>query len=122
MVDKVNWGGLFPLNEGHTFFHLSGKGSSCNLPEYMAKQGESKDAFKEHIIKQVHWNWTLISQCIDSEIDAIELLKQIVTLWVTILGFSYTAMWREARTRETTKVAQRKPLHGLRKGLTHANE
>ena len=40
----------------------------------------------------VQWNWTLLSQCIESEDNAIELLCEIVKLWVTIRGFSL-ATW-----------------------------
>ena len=53
---------------------------------------DSKEEFKELVIKsitdseEVQWNWTLISQCIVSEDDA---------LWVTIRGFSITALWME---------------------------
>jgi len=67
------------------------------LPSYVAKSADSKQAFKELVIEQiahsedVEWNWTLISQCIDVEDDAIELLRDTITLWVTVRGFSITA-------------------------------
>ena len=115
-IDKVSRGGLFPLNDATYIFFVSvEKEVHAILLCYMAKQAGSKDAFKELVIQkivdseQVQWNWILISQCIDSEDDAIELLKEIVTLWVTIRGFSITAMWWKP-IRETTRVAQRKPL------------
>ena len=56
----------------------------------MAKRSDLREEFKECIIKRimhsedVKWNWTLLSQCIDIEDDAIELLQAIVTLWVTV--------------------------------------
>ena len=45
--------------------------------------------------EKVKWKWTIISQCINSSNDAIELLCEIVTLWVTVRGFSITTMWME---------------------------
>ena len=50
------------------------------LPTYMARSADSREAFKELVIEQiahseeVERKWTLISQCIDVEDDAIELL------------------------------------------------
>ena len=46
----------------------------------MARSADSREAFKELVIEQtahseeVERKWTLISQCIDVEDDAIELL------------------------------------------------
>ena len=64
----------------------------------------------------VEWNWTLLSQCIDAESDAIELLEAIVTLWVTVRGFSITATWMEVYKSTTKKTNVKNP--GLRKGLS----
>ena len=49
----------------------------------------------------VEWNWTLISQCVDSEADTLELLQEIVNLRVTVRGFALTAT-------ETYKAAPKK--------------
>ena len=112
----VNRGGLFPLNEvTYTFFVSVEKEVRAVLPIYMGKQPDSKEEFKELVIKgitdneEVQWNWTLISQCIVSEDDALELLREVVTLWVMIRGFSITALWMEP-TRKNTNTPQRKPL------------
>ena len=57
------------------------------LPTYMAKLAESRAPFKEHVIdkvvhkEEVEWKWIMISQSIDSDNDAIQLLREIVTLW-----------------------------------------
>ena len=122
-IDKVNRGGLFPLNDATYHFFVSvEKEVHVILPTYMTKPADSKDAFKESVIKkvqnseEVQWNWTLISQCMDAEEDATELLREIVTLWVTIRGFSITAMWMEAYKRESKKSTKKTP--GLRKGLS----
>ncbi len=39
----------------------------------------------------VQFYWTLISQDIDEEEDAMNLLKELVTMWTTIRGFSMAA-------------------------------
>ena len=59
------------------------------LPTHMTKETD-KEAFQEVVINrivesdEVQFNWTLVSQCIVSEEDAIELLRDKVSLWVTI--------------------------------------
>ena len=121
-MDKVNRGGLFPLNDAtYQFFISIEKEVRVLLPTYMAKSADSQEAFKELVIEQiaqsedVQWNWTLISQCIDVEKDAIELLRDIITLWVTVRGFSITATWMEVYKKEAKLTTKKKP--GLRKGL-----
>ena len=86
----------------------------------------SRVIFKKLVIERVttnsdvQWSWTLISKCIDSEEDAIELLQEIVTLWVTIRGFSITATWMEAYKRELNKSTKKAPA--LRKTLSSKAE
>ena len=96
------------------------------LPMYMTKTGDGKEAFQTSVIKriveseEVQFNWTLISQCINSEEEAIELLENIVTLWVTTRGFAITAMWMEIYRKESKKNTKKTPA--LRKGLNRSNE
>ena len=75
--------------------------------------------------EEVQWNWTLISQCIILADDSTELLREIVTLWVTIRGFSIVAVtihgfsivasWVESYKVECQKNPKKQP--GFRKGL-----
>ena len=44
----------------------------------------------------VQFYWTLISQDIDEEGDAIELLLDIADMWITICGFSLASSCLEA--------------------------
>ena len=70
----------------------------------MAKPADSKEAFKEIVIykivhkEEVEWKSIMISQSIDSDHNVVELLQEIVTPWVTVRGFSITAIaicgWR----------------------------
>lgn len=119
-IDKVNRGGLFPLyDDTFKFFICTEKEVH---PSFMAKPGADSCAFKEIIIKRimhsedVEWNWTLLSQCIDAESDAIELLEAIVTLCVTVRGFAITATRMEVYKTTTKKTTAKNP--GLRKGLS----
>ena len=124
-IDKVNHGGLFPLNEVTYKFFVSIETEVCTiLPSHMTKTKVSRGSFKQDVIEKVvrspdiQWHWTLVSQCMDSDDDAIELLKEIVTLWVTVRGFSITATWMEMYKQEKKKTTTKKK--GLRKELSHS--
>ena len=63
----------------------------------------------------VQFYWTLISQDIDNEEDAIELLTDVCDMWITIRGFSMASAWlEEYKIQKKTKVARKR---GLRKDL-----
>ena len=91
-IARVNRGGLFPLNDmtyNIIFFVSVEKEVRASLPTHMTKETD-KEAFQEVVINriveidEVQFNWTLVSQCSVSEEDAIELLRDKVSLWVTI--------------------------------------
>ena len=114
-INKVNRGGLFPLNNiTYQFFVEIEKQVRFILPSHATKSSGSTDAFKQDVVKKiadnegVQWHWTLISQCIDSEEDAVELLHQIVLLWVTIRGFSLAATWMEMYKKSNSKTTKQK--------------
>ena len=116
-IDRVNRGGLFPLNDAtYRFFVSVEKEVRTILPSHMTKTQVSADSFKRDVIEKImrsqniQWHWTLISQCIDSEEEAIELLKEIVTLWVTVRGFSITATWMEIFKQEKRKPQRKEDL------------
>lgn len=125
-MDKVDRGGLFPLNDSTYLFFLSiEKVVRHVLPNHMTQPLNSVESFQKSVIQTitkdevVQGRWTLLSQCIDSEEDAIELLKEIVTLWVTVRGFSITATWMEVyKKRSKRKIKKRM---GLRKGLNQSS-
>ena len=91
------------------------------LPAHLVKQANSKEEFEQLIIErlveneEIQWKWLLISQCVDSE-NAIELLQDIVKLWVTVRGFSITALWMEMYKKESKKLIKKTPA--LRKRLS----
>ena len=105
-ISKVNRGGLFPLNDvAYQLFIGMEKIIQVILPTYLStlrpSDQKSKENFQLQVIDQVcnsddvQWHWTLLSTCIESEDHAIELLRKIVTLTVTIRGFALAASWLE---------------------------
>ena len=121
-MEMVNRGGLFPINENS--FHLFIEIEKCvriYLPEHLKKSKSGNDSFKDNvhnkIIKNenVQFYWTLLSQDIERPDDSLLLLTDIVTLWVTIRGYSIVAAWMEVY-KDTEKTNIMKST-GLRKSL-----
>lgn len=124
-ITKVNRGGLFPLNNTtYQFFIEIEKQVKVILPLHAVKSSKSADAFREQVIvkvadhEDVQRHWTLISQSIDSEEYAIELLHEIVKLWVTIRGFALAATWMEVY-KKTAKKTTKKTV-SLRRDLSRS--
>ena len=85
-------------DETLTFFIAVEKVTRTYLPKYCSNNYENtKDVLIKVITEDidVQFYWTLISQDIDEEEDAVRLLKEIVTLWITIRGFSQASTWLE---------------------------
>ncbi len=126
-VQRVNRGGLFPLNITTYLFFVSIEKQVRNiLVPYLGKnRTSSNEQFQEIIIKtvfddeEVQWHWLLLSNDIDTKEDANELLTDIITLWVTIRGFSICAMWME-QYKQDIKKGTRKSV-SLRKKLNTYN-
>ena len=51
----------------------------------------------------VQFYWVMLSVDIENEDRAIELLKEIIGLWVTVQGFSIAGCWSEQYKQATTK-------------------
>ena len=86
-MEKVNRGGLFPLN--NTTFPLFvsiEKRVKILLPAHAVKGPSSEDQLKADVIDKivqdddVQWYWILLSQNIHAEDNATELLTEIVKL------------------------------------------
>ena len=59
--------------------------------------------------------WSMLSVDIEEEQDALELLRTIIQLWITIRGFAMTSTWMESYKqvhKKSTKCSK-----GLRKRL-----
>ena len=64
----------------------------------------------------VQFAWTLISQYIDSDKEAQELLQEIIKNWVTIRGFSIASTLVETYKQASKQVTAKST--GLRKHLS----
>ena len=64
--------------------------------------------------EEVLFYWSMNSIDIAEETHSTELLSNIISLWVTIRGFSIASTWMEEYKRATSTT---KPKHSLRKGL-----
>lgn len=119
-LDKVNRGGLFPLNDTSFIFFIAIEIVVRRvLPKKYA--GNQTQGIKQSVLdsitrdKNVQYYWALVSQDIDDEDSSFELLCEIANLWVTIRGFSLASTWLEEYKRATkSTVAKSK---GLRKEL-----
>lgn len=88
------------------------------LPALLKSQlGVSKESIISAIASDQHveFLWTLLSIDIDNDENSVELLKEIIELWITIRGFSMTSAWLEHYKRVKEKATKRKK--GLRKTL-----
>ena len=68
----------------------------------------------------VQFHWSVVSVDVTDEQYAIQLLKEIIGLWVTIRGFSIAGAWLE-HYKQTSKssISKSKPL---RKGLKQKSQ
>ena len=120
--DLVNRGGLFPLNEStFTLFIAIESRVRVILPQHVIGHSD-KETFRRAVINQVvqdenvQFRWSLLSQDINKPEDAETLLTEIVTLWVTIRGFSVCASWMEEYKKITGKTTKKSAA--LRKSVT----
>ena len=59
----------------------------------------------------VQFYWTLVSQDIDNEEDAVELLTEICDMWVTVRDFSMASAWLEEYKKcKRMKIAKKRAL------------
>lgn len=118
--DKVNRGGLYPLNDiVFSLFIEIEKMVRILLPKQVLKSECDKDLFKmtihDQILKneEIQFYWTLLSQNIVLPEDAEVLLAEIIKLWVTIRGYAIAASWMEVYKKKTSQKST-----GLRKSLS----
>lgn len=68
------------------------------VPKHVVStKGAGVEAVIEKVLEDddVQFNWTLISQDLESNNEAQELLHEIIHLWVTIRDFSIASTWIE---------------------------
>lgn len=118
-IQIVNRGGLFEI--GDTAYILF-KEIELKIRKHLFLSFEKislNDKQRGMIIEAVaseeyiQFYWTLISSDIESEEEAVKLLKEVIGLWLTIRGYSISNAWIE-HYKKITKSAKSK---GLRKEL-----
>ncbi len=116
---QVNRGGLFDLT--YTLFKEIEMNVRYHLfTVFHSKSRDNRKEIIEAVVNSddVQFYWTLLSVDIPVENHAIQLLKEIVGLWINIRGFSIAGGWLE-RYKHTTKVSIAKSK-SLRKDLKKA--
>lgn len=119
-LEKVNRGGLFPLNDQHYELFVSiEKRVQAALPKHIKDKSKvNVSSLIDTIVKDedVQFFWAMASQDIDSEEEADELLEEIIHKWVTVRGFAIAASWIEAYKNANEQTTQK--ATSLRKHLS----
>ena len=96
---RVNRGGLFVVSDERYYLFLSIELAMHGRLSLHLESPHSggKDEIIQYVCEDtdVQFHWCMILVDIDSEKDCYELLKHIVTLWLTIRGHSVAKMWME---------------------------
>ena len=130
-VSKVNRGGLFEVND---MAYLLFREIEINLRDKLTKLLQPSATVqldrKEELITStaqddtIQFYWTMLSADIDGEEESVELLRDIVELWLTIRGFSIAGQWMEIYKKCSSKTTKKsKSLRKtLKQGTGHADE
>lgn len=120
-VHKVNRGGLFEVNDtAFSLFREIELGMRDRLSAILKASSVETDQ-KDRLVKlvcedeDVQFYWSILSIDIDTEHNAVLLLKEIVELWLTIRGFSIAGQWLEIY--KNNKALTTKKSKSLRKSL-----
>ena len=123
LIDLVNRGGLYPINDVMlSFFANIEICVRSLLSRHVITSNSDKDSFKANVHDkvfkndEVQFHWTLLSQDIVSPEDAETLLQEIISLWVTVWGYSLAASWMEVYKCNEKKNTQKST--GLRKSIS----
>ena len=120
---QANRGGLFTLNNNS--FSLFIEIERCVrilLPQRMIQNDNDKASFKKSLHdrisreKNIQFYWSMLSEEIEEEKHSEALLEEIISLWVTIRGFSLTASWMEEYKINKQRTIQK--ATGLHKSIS----
>ena len=120
-IEKVNGGGLFPLNDEtfYLFIEIEKEVRSL-LPQHIIDSNSCKNigTLIDEILRneEIQVCWAIEAVNIESEEQSQALLREIVNLWTTIRGFSIAAIWMETYKEATKETTQKST--GLRKHLS----
>ena len=115
---RVDRGGLFKLTDRAymLFLAVEIKVRSLLAEQLVSSDGE-KAVFENTVMDDsaVRRSWDDASVEITDELLAVSLLREIVSLWITMRGFSTTSTWLEQY--KNLKQTTTKKTKGLRKSL-----
>ena len=121
-TDKVNRGGLFEVSdEAFRLFVSIEVAMRQKLESHLHSITENDRSGKDMIIQQVidncdvQFHWDMLSVDIPEEHNCLELLRHVVTLWLTIRGYSITKAWME--DYKSAVCTTTKGKKGLRKQM-----
>jgi len=122
-LETVNRGGLFPVNNKSFLFFLATESSTVKLltttyNKISSQELNIKMLMLEKLMQdeQIKLRWNALTQDIDfAEEDSDNLMKEIVTLWITIRGFSLAATWLE--TYKQSAARNTKKMKSIRKTI-----
>ena len=110
--------GLFEINDAtYVLFRDIEMKVRTHLFTMFRTSASSMEGEREAVIKavsndtDVQFHWSMVSVDIADEQHAIQLLKEIIGLWVTIRGFSIAGAWLEDyKQKSKSSVSKSKPL------------
>ena len=111
-IEKINRGGLYRISDAtyKLFYYMECKVRAI-LPQQLMTQSSTKASVVEAVRDDsyVKDQWTILSSDIESEDDdvALSLLSEIVTVWVTMRGFSICAAWMEEYKAAKSKATRK---------------
>ena len=126
-IDRVNRGGLFDVSdEAFMLFFSIEEAMRGKLVKHLKRSivqspqqsEEEKAAIIAFVVADcdVQYRWDVLAEnAIREEKDSLELLQQMVSLWLTIRGFSITKTWVEDYKQKSITTTRKKK--SLRKEL-----
>ena len=125
-VERVNRGGLFEVNDEAYFLFVAIESAmrsklTNHLKKSIGATNDEETGAKAAIVDfvsrdgEVDLYWSKLSSDILDDSHCMELLKEVIGLWLTIRGFSITKTWIEDYKRELCISNARK--RSLRKEL-----
>ena len=118
-IDCVNHGGVFQINDAtYEFFVQLETIVRTELRQYLFSKDDSKDKFRIRVVTddKVRDSWYRLSQDVDDESVASDLLNDIVTQSITMRRYSLTSALMKEYKVEKGRWA--KKSKGFRKSLS----
>lgn len=106
-IRQVDRGGLFHVNDNsYLFFRALELMTRKVLPLHLKNPLKTKELLIEDLLcdEDIQFHWSMLSVDISDNEDALQLLKEVAELWVTIRGFSIAGGW----IKELNKSIKRK--------------